>query len=115
MTKIAMITGAGSGVGRATAKALANQSWQLALVGRKRDTLARNCQASSPATIPIAPADVGRPGAGEGPSSPSIGDESYSGAWICCSTMPVWESSAPSLMEELTLSMQMVVPWWGST
>ena len=39
MTKIAMITGAGSGVGRAVAQALAEQGWQLALVGRKRETL----------------------------------------------------------------------------
>jgi len=35
MTKIAMITGAGSGVGRAVAQALADGGWQLALVGRK--------------------------------------------------------------------------------
>ena len=39
MTKIAMITGAGSGVGRAVAKALGKRGWQLALVGRKRETL----------------------------------------------------------------------------
>ena len=39
MNKIAMITGAGSGVGRAVAKALAPQGWSLVLVGRKQETL----------------------------------------------------------------------------
>src|SRR6195952_2605490 len=39
MNKIAMITGAGSGVGRATAKALAAQGWSCVLVGRKKDAL----------------------------------------------------------------------------
>ena len=34
-----MITGAGSGVGRAVAKALAPQGWSLVLVGRKQETL----------------------------------------------------------------------------
>ena len=41
MTKFATITGAGSGVGRATAQALAQAGWQLALVGRKREALER--------------------------------------------------------------------------
>jgi NADP-dependent 3-hydroxy acid dehydrogenase YdfG len=39
MKRTAVITGAGSGVGRATAIALAGQSWRLALVGRTRATL----------------------------------------------------------------------------
>ena len=62
MTKIAMITGAGSGVGRAVAQALAQEGWQLALVGRKRETLEETAQ--GPRTAPlIAPADVGDPAA----------------------------------------------------
>ncbi len=35
MNKTAVITGAGSGVGRATAVAMAKQGWRLALVGRR--------------------------------------------------------------------------------
>ena len=62
MTKIAMITGAGSGVGRAVAQALAAQDWQLALVGRKRDTLEETAK-SLKGTHLIAPADVGDPAA----------------------------------------------------
>jgi NAD(P)-dependent dehydrogenase (short-subunit alcohol dehydrogenase family) len=62
MTKIAMITGAGSGVGRAVAQGLAEAGWQLALVGRKRETLEETAQGLKGAHL-IAPADVGDPAA----------------------------------------------------
>ncbi len=65
MTKIAMITGAGSGVGRAVAQALAEGGWELALVGRKRDTLEETVK-SLKGTHLIAPADVGDPAAVKG-------------------------------------------------
>ena len=60
MDKVAMITGAGSGVGRAVAKALAKRCWRLALVGRKEDTLAETAKQLSGDHL-IAPADVGDP------------------------------------------------------
>jgi NAD(P)-dependent dehydrogenase (short-subunit alcohol dehydrogenase family) len=60
MNKIAMITGAGSGVGRAVAKALDAQGWQLTLVGRKQDTLTQTAEALKSEPL-IAPADVGDP------------------------------------------------------
>src|ERR1700744_1585736 len=60
MTKIAMITGAGSGVGRALAKALAKRGWGLALVGRKEETLAETARQISGSPL-VAPADVGDP------------------------------------------------------
>ena len=62
MTKIAMITGAGSGVGRAVAQALAQAGWSLALVGRKRETLEETAQSLAGAHLVI-PADVGDPAA----------------------------------------------------
>jgi NAD(P)-dependent dehydrogenase (short-subunit alcohol dehydrogenase family) len=65
MTKIAMITGAGSGVGRAVAQALAEDGWQLALVGRKRETLEETAR-SLKGTHLLAPADVGDPAAVKG-------------------------------------------------
>jgi NAD(P)-dependent dehydrogenase (short-subunit alcohol dehydrogenase family) len=40
MPKSAVVTGAGSGVGRAIALALAQQGWRVALVGRRTETLA---------------------------------------------------------------------------
>ena len=60
MNKIAMITGAGSGVGRATAKALAAQGWSIALVGRKKDALEETAKALKADTL-VTPGDVGDP------------------------------------------------------
>jgi NAD(P)-dependent dehydrogenase (short-subunit alcohol dehydrogenase family) len=57
MTKIAMITGAGSGVGRAVAKALSAAGWSVVLVGRKLEETARMLTGESLVT----PADVGDP------------------------------------------------------
>src|ERR1700754_3018177 len=62
MTKIAMITGAGSGVGRAVAQALAKDGWRLALVGRKREALEETAKSLTGEHL-IAPADVGDPAA----------------------------------------------------
>jgi NAD(P)-dependent dehydrogenase (short-subunit alcohol dehydrogenase family) len=60
MAKIAMITGAGSGVGRAVAKALSEKGWSLALVGRKQETLDETAGQLSCEAL-VAPADVGDP------------------------------------------------------
>ena len=60
MNKIAMITGAGSGVGRAVAQALAPQGWSLVLVGRKRDTLEETAKSLKGDHL-VAPADIGDP------------------------------------------------------
>src|SRR6204780_2176922 len=60
MNKIALITGAGSGVGGAVAKALGRRDWRLALVGRKQDALAQTAGQLSGDHL-IAPADVGDP------------------------------------------------------
>jgi NAD(P)-dependent dehydrogenase (short-subunit alcohol dehydrogenase family) len=60
MHKTAMITGAGSGVGRAVAKALAPQGWSLVLVGRKQETLEETARGLTGDHL-VAPADVGDP------------------------------------------------------
>ncbi|HEY0265160.1 MAG TPA: SDR family oxidoreductase [Rhizomicrobium sp.] len=60
MNKFAMITGAGSGVGRAVAQALAARDWRLALVGRKQETLAETAATLKGEHL-VAPADVGDP------------------------------------------------------
>jgi NAD(P)-dependent dehydrogenase (short-subunit alcohol dehydrogenase family) len=40
MSKVALITGAGSGIGEASALALADEGWSLALCGRRRERIA---------------------------------------------------------------------------
>jgi len=67
-TPAAIITGAGSGIGRATALMLAREGWRLALVGRTRDTLAETGRlvggAEGERWITVL-ADVGDPGDAE--------------------------------------------------
>ena len=58
-TKIAVITGAGSGIGRATAHALLADGWSVALAGRRREMLeetAALAEASPPRTL-VVPTD----------------------------------------------------------
>ncbi|HMJ91913.1 MAG TPA: SDR family oxidoreductase [Candidatus Acidoferrum sp.] len=62
MKKSVLITGAGSGVGRAVAIALVKQNWRVALLGRSRDTLdetARLTGATAEEVI-VHPCDIGR-------------------------------------------------------
>lgn len=59
MEKTAVVTGAGTGVGAATAIALAKQGWRVALIGRRREpleTVAANALGSL-----VIPCDVGNP------------------------------------------------------
>ena len=63
MNKTAVITGAGSGVGAACARALAKQGWRIALIGRRREPLVEVASAMLGALI--VPCDIGDPRAVE--------------------------------------------------
>jgi NADP-dependent 3-hydroxy acid dehydrogenase YdfG len=67
MAPTALITGAGSGIGRASALALAGKGWRLALVGRREDALRETAALSGlPADdLLVLPTDVGDEGAVE--------------------------------------------------
>jgi 3-oxoacyl-[acyl-carrier protein] reductase len=58
--KVAIVTGAGSGVGRATAIALAGEGMRLALVGRRREALDETARliVSSGRPILVVPTDI---------------------------------------------------------
>jgi NAD(P)-dependent dehydrogenase (short-subunit alcohol dehydrogenase family) len=64
-TKIAVITGAGSGIGRATAHALLSDGWSVVLAGRRREMLEETAalvEAPPPRTL-VVPTDVRDPAA----------------------------------------------------
>ncbi len=58
--RVALVTGAGSGIGRAVSEALAKAGWLLALAGRRADELHRTAALISPDTLSI-PTDVSQP------------------------------------------------------
>jgi NADP-dependent 3-hydroxy acid dehydrogenase YdfG len=62
MSKTAVITGAGSGVGQAVALALAKQGWQVALIGRRADALQETIQLAGPLAGQLAafPCDIAK-------------------------------------------------------
>ena len=62
MIKTAVITGAGSGVGQATAIALAKQGWQVAILGRRADALKETVQlaGSHASSLHVFPCDIGQ-------------------------------------------------------
>jgi NAD(P)-dependent dehydrogenase (short-subunit alcohol dehydrogenase family) len=61
--KVALVTGAGSGIGRATALALLREGWSVVLAGRRRDALERTAAAAGPDGERVLPvtADVSDP------------------------------------------------------
>lgn len=59
MTRTVMITGAGSGIGRATARAFLAQGWRVAMMGRRADALEETAQGNPMALV--LPGDVSLP------------------------------------------------------
>ena len=59
--KIAMITGAGSGIGKACAIALADAGFAVVLAGRRKETLEATAKEISNSSYLIVPADVQSP------------------------------------------------------
>ena len=60
--RTAVVTGAGSGVGRAVAIALAREGYRVVLAGRRRDALEDAARAAASRTL-VVPTDVGDPAA----------------------------------------------------
>ena len=62
MNRTAVITGAGSGVGRATAIALARENWRVALLGRTKASLEETARliGLKPQEVMVLPCDIGR-------------------------------------------------------
>src|SRR5947209_20301733 len=58
--KVALVTGAGSGIGRAVAIALLNEGYAVVLAGRRREALAQTA-AAAPSQALVVPTDVADP------------------------------------------------------
>src|SRR5437764_4844960 len=64
MEKIAVVTGAGSGVGRASAVRLVKEGWRVALVSRREDSLRETAKLCGAAEKTLAvPCDIADPAA----------------------------------------------------
>jgi NAD(P)-dependent dehydrogenase (short-subunit alcohol dehydrogenase family) len=59
--KTALITGAGTGIGRAVAQALSRDNWTLILTGRRKEPLEKTAQTCAKEGILIFPADITSP------------------------------------------------------
>ena len=59
--RFALVTGAGSGVGRSAALALVEAGWTVALVGRRQDALEATASLGTDDRFLVLPADVSRP------------------------------------------------------
>jgi NAD(P)-dependent dehydrogenase (short-subunit alcohol dehydrogenase family) len=59
--RVAIVTGAGSGIGRAVALAFLNDGFAVALAGRRREPLEETAKLSSRSAALVVPTDVGDP------------------------------------------------------
>ena len=56
--RVAVVTGAGSGIGRAAALALLADGWAVALAGRRQDTLQETANLAKAGRAVVLPTDV---------------------------------------------------------
>lgn len=84
--KVALVTGAGSGIGRAAALALVREGWQVVLAGRRRLALEETARLAEGTTL-VVPADVMSLSPRQFTTCLRPQKTPLAGS-ICCSTMP---------------------------
>ena len=92
-SKFAVVTGAGSGIGRAVALALDGAGYAVVLAGRRAEALEETARWRADGKRLLAvPTDVGDPAAVRRPVRPQYA--ANSAASTCCSTTPAWARRA---------------------
>ena len=88
--RVALVTGAGSGIGRAVCHALFDDGYVVALAGRRLEALQETVSVAGvdETRALCVPTDVGKPGTGRRELFADRIGSSASGGSICCSTMP---------------------------
>ena len=85
--KVALVTGAGTGIGKAAALALVREGYAVVLAGRRKETLEETRRGREPtARASSVPTDVSDPDIDQGAVRPDQGD--LRPARSCCSTTP---------------------------
>ena len=92
MAKSAIVTGAGSGIGRAVAKALLKAGYNVALAGRRREQLEET--AAGAANALVVPTDVTKSGSVD--ALFEAAKATSSAASICSSTTPAPTPAGPA-------------------
>ena len=82
--KIALVTGAGTGIGKHAALALSREGYSVALAGRRKDRLEETAAAAKGPTL-VVPTDVGDPASVKALFAKTLGRSAVS---TCSSTMP---------------------------
>ena len=59
MTRTIIITGAGSGIGRVTARTFLDKGWRVGLIGRREDALRETAGADGALILPCDVCDAG--------------------------------------------------------
>ena len=83
--RIAVITGSGTGIGRASALALMNDGWSVALAGRRKEMLEETASMKKAGKALVVPTDVTEPAQVDNLFA-QVGTNSAGST--CCSTMP---------------------------
>ena len=74
MEKVALITGAGTGIGRSAAVCLGKEGFSVVLAGRRREPLDATAEMMTSVRTLVVPTDVARPRLGQGAVRQDQGD-----------------------------------------
>lgn len=110
MSRIAVVTGAGSGIGRAVALALGADGWSLVLAGRRPEALRETAALAGNTATLIAPTDVTDPGSVEALFEGALGrfgriDLLFNNAGVSAPALPLDELPVATLQNVIDVNV----------